>query len=236
MPSTSSSRSRGWTFKVLSPSQKASLKRASETYAGQLLAAKSNGALPAGVTDYFNEHSITPTIASKYKIGYVAEPLPEDERFRGMISLPYLTNAGPVSIKYRSLVEGEAKYAQARGQRGRLYNALSYFTAGSSVAVSEGEVDALVATEYLGIATLGIPGANGWQDAWGLIFKDFLTVFVFADGDEAGKEFAHKVSDAIGWRARTVQCPDGLDVASMVTAGRSAELLAKMSTSNYEEG
>ena len=181
----------------------------------------------------------------RYSLGYVASPLPGDERFAGMISLPYLSRAtdedhprGVVSIKFRSVgsqSSGVGKYAQPSGQHGRLYNSNGYFNAGTSIGISEGEVDSIAATEYLGLPTMGVPGANGWRDEWKIIMKDFTSVLIFADGDQPGKQFAYDVADAVGWRSRVIECPDGEDVSSMCAAGRASELLALMSTSNQDD-
>ena len=181
----------------------------------------------------------------RYSLGYVASPLPGDERFAGMISLPYLSRAtdedhprGVVSIKFRSVgsqSSGVGKYAQPSGQHGRLFNSNAYFQASTSIGISEGEVDSIAASEYLGLPTMGVPGANGWRDEWKILMKDFVTVFVFADGDAAGEKFAYETADAIGWRSRVVSCPEGEDVSSMCAAGRASELLALMTTSNPED-
>ena len=223
---------------ALSPSRKRYLELASKTYHEQLVLANRSGNLPDGARSYFREHLIDPVIAAKYQFGYVARPLPGDERFAGMLSVPYLSPAGVVSLKFRSLGSqsaGGSKYAQASGQKGRLYNSNAYFNAGTKIGISEGEIDAVSATEHLGLPTMGVPGAQGWQDAWKTVLKDFTTVFVFADGDQPGRQFAYDVADAIGWRARVVECPDGEDVSSMCAAARGGELLSLMSTSNLEE-
>ena len=220
---------------ALSPSRKRYLELASKTYHNQLGAGKLAGSLPSGVLDYFNSHALTWPILGKYRIGYVVAPLPGDERFTGTLSIPYLSRSGVVSLKFRSLTISSGKYAQASGQRGRLYNTNSYFDAGTTIGISEGEIDAVSATEHLGLPTMGVPGAQGWQDSWKIVLRDFTMVFVFADGDQAGKQFAYDVADTVGWRARVVECPDGEDVSSMCASGRAAELQALMTTSNGED-
>ena len=96
-------------------------------------------------------------------------------------------------------------------------------------------MDAISATEHLGIPTLGVPGATGYKSQWGSLFKDFTRVLIFADGDQPGKDFAAKVAEVIGWRARIVQCPQSEDVSSICGTGRADELLALISTSNEAE-
>ena len=180
-------------------------------------------------------HGITTPIAAQYRLGYVVRPLPGDERFAGMLSLPYLSSAGVVCMKFRSLSATGAKYAKHGGSKNRLYNAPAYFAAGTTIGISEGEMDAICATEYLGIPTLGVPGVEAWKSEWGALLKDFSTVFLFGDGDAPGREFAAEMSDIIGWRARIAQCPEGEDVSSMCAAGRTGELLKLVTTSNEED-
>ena len=197
-----------------------------------------NAALHGGAIGYLRDHAIDQAIAIKYELGFVAEPLPGDERFQGMLSIPYLTPAGVQAIKFRSLNASGAKYAQSHGQKGRLYNTEAYFTAKNVIGISEGEMDAIAATEHLGIPTLGVPGANAWKDTWRLLFRDFTTVFVFGDGDAKESEayqFPIALADAIGWRARIVRCPEGEDVSSMAAKERTEELLSLMSISNEDE-
>lgn len=206
-----------------------SLEKAAARYHGQLL----ESAPPDGVIGYFRDHAIADSgIISAYQLGYVTKPLRGDERFMGAIAIPYLTPKGVVFMKYRNL-GGGMKYNGSRMPT-RLYNAAAYFRAGSTIGITEGEVDAIVATERLGIPSLGVAGSEGWKDAYTHLFRDFTQVIVFADGDESGRMFAEKVMDRIGWRARKVQCPEGEDVASMISSGRG-DVLVKLAAYDEED-
>lgn len=219
---------------MLSNSRKRYLAKASETYAAQLSELRP-ASDPNGGIRYLAEHGVDFAIAAKYQLGYVAQPLPGDERFTGMLAIPYLTPAGPRGLKFRALSAGSGKYAKHGGEKNRLYNAPAYWNAGTTIGLSEGEMDAIAASEHLGIPTLGVPGVEGWKKPWRQVFMDFTTVFIFGDGDQPGRDFAAEMCDIIGDRARIVQCPDFEDVSSMVAGGRSAELLALMSTSNEDD-
>jgi hypothetical protein len=190
---------------------------------------------PNGAIPYLHEHGVDFAIAAKYQLGYVSRPLPGDERFEGMLTIPYLTPAGARALKFRSLMQAGAKYAKHGGEKNRLYNSPAYWDAGNVIGLSEGEMDAIAATEHLSIPTLGVPGVEGFKKPWRQVFMDFSLVYVFADGDKPGRDFAAEMVDVIGDRARIVQCPDFEDVSSMVAAGREAELLGLMSTSNEDE-
>ena len=211
------------------------LEKASLEYHAQLLEANRDDSLPVGARNYFREHAIDPRIAAKYRLGFVGKPLPGDERFASMIVIPYLAPAGVQSLKFRAWAPGGAKYAKHSGDENRLFNTEAYFVAGETIGIAEGEMDAISATEHLGVPTLGVPGVEGWKDFWAPLLKDFTMVYVFADGDNPGRAFAASMAELIRWRARIVQCPEGEDVSSMVAVGRTDELLAMVTTSNGED-
>lgn len=202
------------------------LEKRSKAYAGQLKAAHETQSLPDGVRHYLNSHAILPSIAEKYSLGYVGEPLRGDERYAGRLSIPYITRSGVRAIRFRdtSGLEGEQKIAQDDGQANRIYNSLSFFAAGTRIGITEGEIDAINATEHLGVPSVGIPGANGWKDPWQHAFEDYAEILIFADGDKPGREFAERLRlKLLG--VRIVYCPDDQDVSSMCAAGRAAELI-----------
>ena len=156
-----------------------------------------------------------------------------------MLAIPYLTRNGPKAIRFRRLDGGKPKYAQHTGSLTRLFNTAAYFTADDTIGIAEGEIDAVVATERLHIPTIGVPGCEMWvskRAIWPTIFKNFQTVYVFTDGDPVneqtgvrpGEELGRAVQESLGFRAKIIACPLGEDVSSMVTSGRSQELLDKM--------
>ena len=198
---------------------------------GDLLSAK----------DYLTERGIfTNRVIGEYGLGVVLNPLAGDERFQGMLSIPYQTRNGVKALKFRNLNAGaKPKYAQRAGQEVRLYNTKAYFAATDVIGIAEGEMDAIVATEHLGIPTIGIPGAEMWKahkEFWAPVFRNFQKVLVFRDGDDAGKSLAEAVTDSLGYRCRVIDPPDGEDVGSMVGSGRTAELSAKLADNDNEEG
>lgn len=180
-----------------------------------------------GEIGYFPEHSITRDICITYRLGYISQPVNGDEGLRNTIVIPYLTKAGVRAIKFRRL-HGEPKYDAPIGQQPRLYNTQAFFDADKVIGITEGEIDAVNATEYLNIPSVAIPGVTIWrsnEDIWKLLFKDFRTVFIFADGDEAGEGMAYTVATSIGHkRARVIKCPSGEDVSSMIHTGRIEDL------------
>ena len=215
-------------------SQTRYLELACRTYHDQL-ASVNPANDPYGVIPYLTSHGISYATAMQYRLGLALNPLQGDERFRGMLAFPYLTEAGVKSIKYRRLDQRKPKFAQPTGQRMRLYNTLAYFAAGDYIGLCEGEPDAIVATESLGIPSIGIPGAEGWQHShklWAPAFKDFQIVLMFADGDpmdaktekRPGEELAKDITRSLGYRVKVIECPENEDVCSMVATGRAEQL------------
>lgn len=222
---------------VLLSGRKGYLEKASKTYASQLTSLKPD-ADSDGVIGYFRSHGVTFLTAAKYRLGYVGAPLVGDEQFRGSIAIPYLTPSGVSSIKFRRLADDGPKYLYHTGTKPRLYNTIAYFAADDTIGITEGEIDAIVATERLGLPSIGVPGAEMWQEnaaVWAPAFKDFSTVIMLADGDpentktglRPGRELGKRIAESLGWRVRVVECPEGEDVSSMVAAGRGEELRMK---------
>jgi len=221
------------------------LERASQRYHRALLNPEDPGEL-LGVKDYLTEHAIfSAAIIAAYRLGAVVRPMPGDERFAGMMAIPYLTRNGVKALKFRNL-GGHPKYAQRTGQSVRLYNTAAYFAADGVIGIAEGEVDAIVATERLGIPTIGVPGAEMWKahrDIWLPAFRNFQRVLMFTDGDainektglRPGEELGKAVAESLGWRVRIIDCPEGEDVSSMVAAGRGDELKAKFAEDDDED-
>lgn len=159
-----------------------------------------------------------------HRLGVVSEGYPGFERFAGMLSLPFVTPAGVVAIKFRCILhpdgcEGHPKYNAPEGQQVRLYNVGALHTDGDVVAICEGEIDALVMTELVGIPAVGVPGASNWQPWYGRAFADYETVLVIGDNDEKdggknpGLKHARRVVKEVAG-ARLVLPPAGEDLNS----------------------
>jgi hypothetical protein len=192
-----------------------------------------------------NEHF---PVVKKYELGVVIEPVdPADERFTGMLSIPYLTRHGTRAIRFRNLTPGaKPKMAQHDGQKLSLYNPNAYFDARDVIGLAEGEIDAITATEKLDIPTIGLPGAESWKAnrrVWAPLFKNFQKVIVFTDGDPVnletglrpGEELGKAIRESLKWRARIIECPEGEDVSSMIAAGRSDEIIKQFGSDDDED-
>lgn len=161
---------------ILSDSQRDSLTKAAHRY---------HESLPE-VLSYLEARGIDRTAASGFLLGTVSSPAPGHERFRGMLSIPYLTPAGVVGFKFRRIDDSEEpKYDSPSGQKPRLYNAQSLSDGGEVVLVVEGELGAIVAQRALSVPSVGVPGVSTWigNPHWARCFADFDRIVVIPDND-----------------------------------------------------
>lgn len=191
----------------LSNVQKRSLERATTEYAKHLDEA----------LGYLEARGISPEVARSVGLGVVRNPLPGQEWMEGRLAIPYLTDYGPVNMNFRCMedhkCDGHPKYAMWTGLSTNLYMVQSIGRANEHIAVAEGELDAL-SLNIAGIPAVGIGGATKWMEHWNNIFEDFVRVYVFQDGDEAGEKFGTTLVREVG--AIRVALPGGEDVNSML--------------------
>ena len=147
------------------------------------------------------------------RLGVVSEPEVGHEAFIGRLSIPYITKTGVVDLRFRSLNPAvEPKYMGMTGAETKMYNVLDIDRAGDWIGVCEGELDTITLSGCVGIPCVGVPGANSWKKHYTRLLADFERVFVFADGDQPGKEFATSLARELP--VTVVQFPEGEDVNS----------------------
>lgn len=208
----------------LSESQRSFLRAATERYKLSLKGSPAE--------EYLASRSLGfPSIAEemdKFHLGYVADPLPGHEIFQGKLAIPYLRWSqeygwAVVSIRFRCIEDHSCKeakhgkYLTQAGDRPRLYNTLALLKDSPRIAITEGEIDAITA-QVCGFPTVGVPGAQSWQPYFREPFLGYREVFVIADGDEPGLQFANTVAKTLP-NAKVIPCPPGEDVNSLVQAG-----------------
>lgn len=159
-------------------------------------------------------------------LGVVRDPIPGHEHLTGRLAIPYMTPSGPVNMNFRCMADhsckefSHPKYIMWTGLEVNLYNVGVLDPAGMSIAVAEGEIDALSST-LAGIPCVGISGATKWQPHWKKVFEDFTRIYVWQEGDEAGKKFGDRLVTEVG--AIRVPLPDKQDVNSIwVESGKDA--------------
>ena len=186
-----------------SSSQKELLGRAAAKYAANIYQAE----------DYLASRGITREAARLARFGVVEEPEIGHEAFQGRLSIPYITKTGVVDLRFRSLNPAvEPKYMGMTGVETKMYNVLDIDRAGDWIGVCEGELDTITLSVCVGIPCVGVPGANSWKKHYTRLLADFERVFVFADGDQAGTEFARSLARELP--VTIVQFSDGDDVNS----------------------
>jgi 5S rRNA maturation endonuclease (ribonuclease M5) len=180
----------------------------------------------------------------RFKLGYVTDPLPGHEMFRGMIAIPYLRPGGLVaSIRFRCIREeckamGEGdfsskenhefhgKYNTVAGDRPRMYNTEDLVTSQDIIAICEGEMDTITA-HLCGIPSVGIPGVQLWKKHFREPFLGYEAVFILADGDEPGRNFAAALKKDLP-NGRIIPMPSGEDVNSLALANGKEALLERI--------
>jgi DNA primase len=191
-------------FLKLSAAQKQYLASAAQHYARSLHTAEG----------YLAQRGLTLADGATAHLGVVADPLPGHEQYRGRLAIPYVTRTGVADIRFRSIGDQEPKYLGLPGAKTHLYNVMATFEATNSIALCEGEIDTLTLHYKCGIPAVGVPGVSNWKKHYNRILQDFETVYVFADGDQPGQDFAKHISREIGF-VTVIQMPDGEDVNSI---------------------
>ena len=185
-------------------SQKELLERATAKYQENIYQAEA----------YLKSRGIPIEVARLARLGVVEEPETGHEAYIGRLSIPYMTKTGVVDIRFRSLNPAvEPKYMGMTGSDTKMYNVLDIERAGDWIGVCEGELDTITLSRCVGIPCIGVPGSNSWKKHYTRLLADFERVFVFADGDQPGKEFAAGLARELP--VTIVSMPDGEDVNSV---------------------
>lgn len=218
-----------------------SLTSSTEQYQEQLLS-------PEGERhyEYLNvERGLNHETILKFKLGAVLDANVSHEQASQMISIPYLTPAGTVQIRFRRAPWelGGGKYWQTPGSLVRMFNTNALLDPGRLIYVCEGELDTIAATQA-GLPAIGISGTNGWREHFNSMLEGFDRIAFLADNDSdgdqpktrpadwpegkdfdprgAGLKFASKHADSLEGGV-VIQMPQGHDVNSfLIEAGPDA--------------
>ena len=181
--------------------------------------------------DYLASRGIPLEVARLASLGVVAEPEVGHEAMVGRLSIPYITKTGVVDLRFRALNPAvEPKYMGLTGAETKMYNVLDVERAGDYIGVCEGELDTITMSSCVGIPCIGVPGANSWKKHYTRLLADFERVFVFADGDQPGTEFARSLARELP--VTIIQLPDGYDVNSMFVQDGAQYFHQKMDVKN----
>lgn len=184
------------------------------------------------VAEYLDSRGIDPDLAHSTGLGVVRNPPPQHEMYEGSIAIPYLTDEGPVNMRFRCMKDhnckelGHGKYSMMKGWEGNLYGVQQIREAEEWIAVTEGEFDSLILRK-VGIPALGVPGSTMWKPWWPNVFDDFSLIYVFTDGDLAGDKMWERWSHEID-RCVRVKMPYKQDVTSFYVSYGKDALRAKV--------
>jgi DNA primase len=182
--------------------------------------------------DYLRSRGIPLEVARLASLGVVAEPETGHEAFKGRLSIPYITKTGVVDLRFRSLNPAvEPKYMGMTGAETKMYNVIDVEKASDFIGVCEGELDTLTLSACVGIPCIGVPGANSWKKHYTRLLADFERVFIFADGDQPGTQFATSLARELP--VTIIQLPDGHDVNSMFVQEGSDYFHQKMGLNEH---
>lgn len=199
----------------LSSSQRKLLEKAASNYEMHLTQAAT----------YLGSRGIPMETATLCRFGVVIDPEPGHEQMVSRLSIPYITRAGIVAFKFRCMhnhdckAAGHAKYLAPLGQLRRLYNVEALFAPGDEIAITEGELDAVVLT-MCGIPAVGVSGTDGWRPHFTRLFGGYQRVLMWADNDppkdgrRAGERLAKTVAKELS-QAVVIGLPEGQDVNSV---------------------
>lgn len=201
--------------------EKKSLAKRASAYHNQLFS--ENG---TDLLDYLTDaRGLEPETLSLFQLGAVVSPEDSDEPARGKISIPYLTPAGVVSLRFRRGPEGEGpKYWQPPKSIVTIFNAIELVKHQKWIVVCEGEIDCITAVQA-GLPAVGIPGVNAWKSHYFTLFEGYERVIILADNDDKGQgeEFAKRVAEEVPAPA-IIKLPDGEDVNSFFVKHGAKEL------------
>jgi DNA primase len=176
--------------------------------------------------EYLAQRGITEQVANMFRLGVVKDPLIGHEQYRGRLAIPYVTPTGVIDIRFRSLGDAEPKYLGLAGAKTHLFNASAILAADNYIAVAEGEIDTIT-LQACGIPAVGVPGVNNWKPHYTRILQDFDVVYVFADGDQPGQDFAKHLAKELP-NVHTVNIEDGEDVNSLFVKKGSGYIREKI--------
>lgn len=167
------------------------------------------------------------------QLGYRTKADPE-RQWRDCIAIPYFDAQGRWRVsRYRHLRTNPAmKYQTPKGGGVHLYNVAAVDAA--KVAICEGEFDALIVQQHLGIAAVALPGINNWKREWRWLFRNADLVYVVVDNAPEDEE--HADARAAEERARNqimaqvgliadverVELPAGTDVTDLYLSDPTA--------------
>jgi DNA primase len=193
---------------MLNAKQRALLTDAAERYSSNLT---------PQAASYLSARGLTKEVKDTFLLGSVVDPAAGHEHAVGMLSIPYITPAGVVGIKFRRLDDGTPKYIWPTGQKIGLFNVNDLHKTSSTIAICEGEIDTIILSGVVGIPAVGVAGVSQWKAWFPKLFEAYERIFIFADNDikedgrNPGQELAKRIKEDLD-KAVIVGLPANQDV------------------------
>lgn len=182
--------------------------------------------------EYLANRGLAGEELKKFRLGVVEDPLPGHDMYRGWLAIPYLRYSPGqgwcvITMRFRCIENHDhgkhGKYMAHPGSEVHAFNTMTMLRTNDEICICEGELDA-IAAETIGLHAVGIPGRENWKSHFYRMFLGYDKVFILADGDQAGKDFAFDVMKTLP-RGRIINMPEGHDVNSTIqTYGKKAVL------------
>lgn len=221
-----------------SASLKRSLERAARTYHEQL---------DQSAWAYLDSRGLgeatSPGIATQHLLGVVRSPIPGHERYEGRLAIPYIGPKGNIyDVRYRCLEQHDhsdpenhcPKYLGADGVSTRMFNTRALTAPTDYIILCEGELDAVTITAC-GWPAVAVAGANAWKAHHARMLAGFSRVLVLADGDDAGRGLAAKVTRSLPSTAVTIMLREGHDINSLYVQGGKEALVELLREKSEDE-
>lgn len=189
--------------------------------------------------EYLERRGLKGEELKKYRLGVVSDPLPGHDMYRGWLAIPYLRYSPGqgwcvITMRFRCIENHDhgkhGKYMAHPGSEVHAFNTMSILKTDDEICICEGELDA-IAAELIGLHAVGIPGRENWKSHFHRMFLGYEKVFILADGDQAGKDFAFDVMKTLP-RGRIINMPEGKDVNSTITTFGAEAVLSRMGKKN----
>lgn len=161
-------------------------------------AAQFHEALGGEAREYLESRGLA-EVGHGHRLGEVPQDAsPAWHPYRGRLSIPFFNANGEcVLIRFRDLSgSSPAKYLQMADSRNVPYNIPALLSGARTINVCEGELDALTLSA-MGLAAIGITGANGWKPHYRKLLDPFERVVVWGDNDDAGRAFNSTVKASV---------------------------------------
>lgn len=173
--------------------------------------------LNAETASYLKSRGISKEVAATFLLGTVTNPAPGHEHAVGAMSIPYLTKAGAVGVKFRKIDGGQPKYIWPTGQKIGMFNVNDLSLDTETMCICEGEIDTIILSGMCGIPAVGVAGVTQWKDWFPMMLEGYKRIFVFADNDvkedgrNPGMELAKRIKEDLN-SAVVVNLPENKDV------------------------